>query len=235
MESFTNLFNVVLYQPLFNVLVMIYRYLPGHDFGMAVILLTVLIRLALYFPTLQALKSQKILSELQPKIKEIQERFKNDKEKQAKETMALYQKERINPFGGCLPLLIQLPILFAIYQVFWKGFQPETMNLVYSFLPRPEQINPMFLGVVNMATPSLILAILAGVVQFFQAWHQNKFGSSALKPKGKRSDHFSGMLQKQMLYFFPIFTVFILFKLPSAVGLYWLATSLFSILQQHLV
>ncbi|PIX88058.1 MAG: hypothetical protein COZ30_01955, partial [Candidatus Nealsonbacteria bacterium CG_4_10_14_3_um_filter_36_16] len=99
MDIFINLFKVILYQPLFNALVLLYQYLPGHDFGVAVIVLTILIRLILYPLMVQSIKSQKVLSELQPKIQEIQQKYKGDKEKQAKETMGLYQREKINPFG----------------------------------------------------------------------------------------------------------------------------------------
>ncbi|MBI4101367.1 MAG: membrane protein insertase YidC [Candidatus Nealsonbacteria bacterium] len=233
MESLINLFNIVLYQPLFNALVFLYQYLPGRDFGIAVILLTVLIRLVLYPSMAKALKSQKVMAELQPKIKRIQEEFKNDREKQARETMALYQKEKINPMGGCLPLLVQLPILIALYRVFWKGFEASELNSLYSFIPRPEQIDPHFLGFINLAAPSLVLAVLAGVGQFLQTRYQNKLSP---QPTGKGSaDQFSSIMQKQMTYFFPVFTVFILWKLPAAIGLYWITTSLFSVFQQYLI
>ena len=227
-------FNTILYQPLFNALVFLYQYLPGQDFGVAVIVLTVLIRFLLYPLMVMSIKSQKKLSELQPKIQEIQQKHKDDKEKQSKEMMALYQKEKINPFGGCLPLLIQLPILIALYRVFWKGMQPEAMNLLYSFIPNPGTINPTFLGLINLGEASILIAVLAGITQFFQ--------SKMLMPKEKASyqkegqmAQFSGMMQKQMLYFFPIFTVFILWKLPAAIGIYWIITALFSIGQQYLI
>lgn len=226
-------FNTILYQPLLNALVLLYQYLPGHDFGIAVIVLTILIRIILYPLMVQSLRSQKVLSELQPKIQEIQTKYKNDKERQAKEMMGLYQKEKINPFGGCLPLLIQLPILIALYRVFWRGFQPEAMDMLYSFVPRPELINPTFLGIINLGEASLVLALLAGVTQFFQT----KMVTPKIK-KAKTSDQmakFSGMMQKQMLYFFPIFTVLILLKLPAAIALYWIVTALFSIGQQYLI
>ncbi len=126
MGTITAIFHAILYQPLFNALVLLYQYFPGHDFGIAVIILTVLIRILLYPLMFQSIKSQKILAELQPKIQEIQNKYKNDKEKQTKATMELYQKEKINPFGGCLPLLIQLPILIALFQVFSKGLLPES-------------------------------------------------------------------------------------------------------------
>jgi len=229
-----NAFNAILYQPLFNALVLLYEHLPGHDFGIAVIVLTIIIRLILYPLMIQSIKSQKVLSELQPKIQEIQQKYKDDKEKQAKETMGLYQKEKINPFGGCLPLLIQLPILIALYQVFWKGLQPEAMINLYNFVPHPGVIDPTFLGVINLGQASLILAVLAGITQFFQTKmitpHQR-----ADRGQASKTPDFSGMIQKQMLYFFPIFTVFILWKLPAAIGLYWIVTALFSIFQQYLI
>jgi len=235
MDLLINLFNVVLYQPLFNALILLYEYLPGHDFGIAVIILTILIRVALYPLMLQSLRAQKSLAELQPKIQEIQQKFKGDKEKQTKETMALYQKEKINPFGGCLPLLIQLPILFALYRVFWKGFQVKEMSYLYGFIPQTIQITPTFLGMINLAAPSLAIAILAGITQFLQAWHQNKFGTPKTAATKGKADQFSTMMQKQMVYFFPVFTFFILWKLPAAIGLYWVTTNLFSVFQQHLV
>ena len=227
-------FNTILYQPLFNALVFLYEYLPGHDFGIAVIALTFIIRLLLYPLMVKSIKSQKILSELQPKIQEIQQKYKEDKEKQTKEMMALYQKEKINPLGGCLPLLMQLPILFALYRVFWKGLQPEAMAMLYSFVPNPGVIDPTFLGIINLNQGNLALAVVAGITQFVQ--------SKMLMPKNKKKEQgkdqrgqFSEMMQKQMLYFFPVFTVLILLRLPSAIAVYWIITALFSIGQQYLV
>ena len=212
MNLLISAYNLILYQPLFNILVLLYKYLPGHDFGIAVIVLTAVIRLALYPLMAQSIKSQKILSELQPKIQEIQQKHKTEKEKQAQEIFELYKKEKINPFGSFLPLLIQLPVLIALYQVFWKGLLPESMVKLYSFISSPGLINPTFLGIINLGQGSLILAILAGVCQFFQT----KMMTPKLKNTKSQDQmgQFSNMLQKQMLYFFPIFTVFILWKFP---------------------
>ena len=118
MEFFTDIFKAIFYQPLLDAIVLIYKYLPGHDFGVAVIILTVLIKFILYPLSAKGIKSQKALQDLQPKIKELQERFKDDKNRQAKEVMDLYKKEKINPFSGFLLLLVQLPILFALFKVF---------------------------------------------------------------------------------------------------------------------
>lgn len=237
MIPLNEIFNVVLYQPLFNVLVLLNEYLPGHDFGISVIVLTILIKFLFYPLGIKTIRSQKILTDLQPKIKEIQEKHKEDKEKQTKAIMELYQKEKINPFSGCLPVLIQLPILIALYQVFWKGFQPEQMINLYHFVPKPEAINPIFLGLVNLSQPNVLFSLLAGISQFFQSKMLNPKQDKSKQPSQKKDQVFrlSGMMQKQMQYLFPIFTVLIVWKLPSAIALYWIITTLFSIVQQHFI
>jgi len=230
MNPLISAFNTILYQPLFNALILICLYLPGHDFGIAVIVLTLLIKLALYPLGIQAIRSQKNMAQLQPKMKEIQEKFKNNKEQQSKAMMEFYKKEKINPLSGCLPMLVQLPILIGLYQVFWKGFGESQLRFLYSFIPNPGQIDTTFLGIMDLAHASIILAVLTGIAQFFQS----KMMAASTKASAGKSD-FSGMMQKQMLYFLPLFTVFILWKLPAAVALYWLTTTLFTIVQQYII
>ena len=228
MNLLIEIFNKVLFQPLFNALILLYNFLPGNDFGIAVIALTILIRLALYPLMAQSLKSQKVFSQLQPKIKEIQEKFKDNKSKQAEEMVNLYKEAKMNPLSGFLPLLIQLPLLIALYQVFWKGLQPEAMNNLYAFIPNMGQIDPSFLGIINLSQASMFLAVLAGTFQFIQTKTMNPKS----KKKGK-TNKMTDMMQKQMLYFFPFFTIVILLRLPAAIALYWIVTSLFSIGQQR--
>jgi YidC/Oxa1 family membrane protein insertase len=237
MDFLINIFNVTLYQPLFNVLILLYEYLPGRDFGLAVIGLTILVKLIFYPLGVQAIKSQKKLQDLQPKIKEIQEKFKKDKERQARLTMGLYQKEKINPFSGCLPLLLQLPILLALFRLFLGGVGPEKLALLYSFVPHPGQINTVFFGPLDLAEPSMILAVITGIFQFLQT-KMTSPSSTKTSMDGSRQKgmpDFSQMMQKQMLYFLPAFTVLILWNLPSAVALYWLVTTLFTIGQQYII
>ena len=229
MDFLINAFYTVLYEPLFNALVLLYEYIPGRDFGIAVIFLTLIIRFLLYPLMMKSIRSQKIMAELQPKIKEIQEKYKDDKEKQTKEMMELYKREKFNPFGGCLPLLIQLPLLLALYRVFWSGLSEGAMSHLYSFVPNPGVINPMFLGFLDLSAPNVVMAILAGAAQFLQT------KTMSVKNPPDQKNQLSGLMQKQMLYFFPIFTVVILLKLPAAIGLYWIITALFSVWQQRLV
>lgn len=234
MEFFTTAFHTILYTPVFNALIFIYELLPIRDFGLAVIVSTLLIRLIMHPFVNQSIRSQKLLSDLQPKVKEVQEKYKNDKEKALKETMALYKKEKISPFSGILPLLVQFPILVAFYKVFWWVFKPGAMADLYSFVPDPGYINPMFLGFINLAEGSIFIAIFAALAQFFQT---KMLAPKQIKTKDKnnKTDQFAGMMQKQMLYFFPVLTLFFLLALPSAVGLYWLITSVLTIIQQSFI
>ena len=238
MSLLISTFNLILRQPLFNALILLYESLPGHDFGIAVIVLTVLIRLILYPVMIQSIKSQKQLQEIQPKIQEIQKKYKDDKQQQAKETMALYQKQKVNPFSGCLPLLIQLPILIALFLVFRTlqgGLDSLELSSLYSFISSPGNIaEPMFLGLINLANPHFGLAIAAGIAQFFQTKMMTPKTSKTKQKDSGQMAQFSNMMQKQMLYFFPAFTIFILLKIPSAVALYWMVSTLFSIAQQYL-
>ena len=125
------LFNLILFQPLFNLLIFLYNFIPGHDLGLAIIILTVIIKLILYPLAQQSLKSQKALQELQPKLDSLKKQFGHDKEKLAKEMMVLYKQEKVNPLSSCLPLLIQLPFLIAVYRVFASGLDPENLKWLW--------------------------------------------------------------------------------------------------------
>jgi YidC/Oxa1 family membrane protein insertase len=230
MNILVTIFNEILYRPLLNLLFLFYQYLPGKDLGIAVIVLTILIKFIFYPLGTIALKSQKTLSDLQPKIKEIQERYKNDKEKQTKAMMEMYKEKKINPFSGCLPLLIQFPILIALYQVFLKGLKPEAMAQLYNFVPQPGEIDQNFLGLINLSQPNTILAFLAGISQFIQL----KTAPQTKKLKGKQFD-VSQMMTNQMTYLFPLFAFFICLKLPSAIALYWVVMTIFTIFQQYFI
>ncbi len=229
LDLIVNTYNLIIYQPLFNALVLLYEVIPGRDFGVAVIALTVLVRIAFYPLSAKGMLAQKKLSELQPKIKELQEQFKKDRERQAKETMALYKQEGVNPFAGFLPLLVQLPILFALYRLFLGGLNPEQFSFLYSFVANPGTIDPSFLGILDLSQTSLILALVAGAAQFWQTRY------SFMSSKRTGGKDFASRMQKQMMYFFPFITILIVSRFPAAIGLYWIATSLFSVFQQYRV
>src|SRR3972149_8720304 len=140
------LLKLILYQPLYNALIFLVWLIPGHNVGLAIIILTVIIRLILLPSSMKATRQQKRMRDLQPEIQAIQARYKDDKAKQSQEIMAFYRENKINPLGSCLPLLIQLPILIILYYVFIHGLSTERFDLLYDFTPRPEVINTGFLG-----------------------------------------------------------------------------------------
>ena len=233
-QSIASFFYVILYQPLFNFLVLLYNYVPGHDFGIAIIVLTIIIRVILYPLSVKALNSQRSLQKLQPMMQEIQKKHKDDKEKQAKETLDLYKREKINPFSGLFLALIQLPILIALYKVFYSGLDPKELTILYSFVFNPGNINPLFLHIIDLSKPSLIFAVLAGITQYFQT--KMLLPKTVVKADGQKGEmDVAQAMQKNMVYFFPVFTVIILVNLASALGLYWTVSGIFSIIQQYVI
>ena len=227
MDTILSIYNTVLYQPLFNILILLYNFIPGKDFGIAIIVLTILLRAAFYPLSAKAFVAQKVFAELQPKLKELREKFKHDKDALARQTLEAYQKSGVNPFASIGPLLLQLPILLAIFQVFSKGLQESQLSILYPFVRNPETISPLFLGMVNLSEQSLVLAVAAGALQFLQM----HIGMSSSGPVSKNTG--AALAQKHIMpIFFSAFTVSILLRLPAAIGIYWVATSIFSIAQQ---
>jgi len=224
----SNIFHTIFYQPLLNALILLYQIIPGNDFGIAVLCLTLLIKFLLFPINLKSIKSQKIMSKLQSELEEVKSKFKDNKEEMVKQTMLVYQREKINPFSGLFLVLLQLPILFALYKVFSKSVSAEEWRYLYSFVPVPQIIEPKFL-MINLAQPNFILAFLAGIAQFIQTKIQS--ASFNFKKSNKDSNSYISTMQKQMIYFFPAFTFFILLKIPSAIGLYLIASTIFTILQ----
>ena len=228
------IYNTILYQPLLNLLVFLYNTIPFHDIGLAIILLTVIIRLILFPLSKQSIKAQKSLADLQPKMEEIKLKYKDDKEGMSKAMMQLYSENKVNPFSSCLPLLIQFPLLIAVYQVFKNGLKSENLNMLYSFINNPGTINSMSLGFIDLAVPNIFLAVLAGVAQFIQV-KMLPMQKPPVKTPGSKDESIMTSLNKNMTYMMPIMTVFIGMQLPSGLSLYWLLTTLLTILQQYLL
>ncbi len=219
------LWNTVLYNPIYNALIFIAQHVTMQDVGFAVILLTILIRFILLPLSKKSIVSQYRMRALEPKLAEIKAQGLS-KEEEAKETFTLYKTQKINPFSGCLYLLIQLPILFALYFTFSHGVnQPEHL---YSFLSTDGLKDTLF-GLVDITKPFIPFAILAGLTQGFQAF---------LAPKPAASDdksfqnQFAKSMSVQTKYILPLIIIFIATRLASAVALYWVITNLFSIGQE---
>jgi YidC/Oxa1 family membrane protein insertase len=221
------IFKTILYQPLFNAVIFLYNVIPGHDFGISIIALTVIIRLMFFPLSVKTIRSQRAMSRLNPKIKEIKEKHKNDNAAQSAAIMQIYKEHNINPLSGCLPMLIQLPILIALYRAFGAGFKPDSMGLIYSFISNPGHINTISFGFLDIAKRSIYLAVITGICQFFQLRQNN----ATMAASGGAQSEVQAM-NKQMLYFFPVMIVIIGWNLPAGLLLYWLATTLYSIGEQ---
>lgn len=235
------LFQSVILQPILNLLIWLYNVIPGNDMGLAIIALTVIVKAILYPFTAAQIKQQRSLQELQPKIDEIRKRLKDDKETQAKELMELYKREKVNPAASCLPLLIQLPIFIGLFKALQDGLASRSLDLLYPFVANPGTINHMMFGVVELAKPNYFLAVLAGIVQFYQTKQIMKKPSPADPPpaevrgtEGAKDESMAAIMNKQMLYIMPGMTVLIGISLPGGLSLYWLVMSLLTVAQQAL-
>ena len=237
------LYNTLLFEPLFNALLFIYSIIPS--LGVAIILLTIIIKLILYLPSRSSLKSQKVLQQMQPKLKVIQEKYKNNKEELGRQIMKFYKDHKVSPFSSCRPLLIQLPILIALYRVFFAVAEtdPETHILLaekFEHIYGPLQetftglaINPMFLGMDLSQTGNWLLAILAGAAQFWSS--RMLMAKRQPKVPGAKDERMTAGINKQMLYFMPLITVFFGIQFPAGLTLYWLASTLFQVGQQFYI
>ena len=234
----SDVFHSLIYVPLYNALVFLLSVVPLAEVGIAVIVLTVIVKLLLFPLSLKAVRTQFLMREIEPETAAIKEKYKDNKEEQARRTMALYKEKGVNPFSSFLVLLIQLPIIFGLYFVFYKGGLPAVnTGELYSFILVPTNINMNFLGLVDMGAKSLVLALLAGVTQFIQA----KL-SLPLAPKKRQEgaapsfqEDFTRGLHFQMRYVLPIVVTGVAYFVSAAVSLYWVTSNLFAIGQEFYV
>ncbi len=225
-----NFFTTFFYQPIFNLLIFIYNFVSFQDIGVAIIVLTIVIKGLLWPLSKSSIKSQKALQDLQPKLKELKEKYKGDKVALSQATMDLYKENKVNPFSSCLPLLIQFPFLIAVFQVFRDGVNSK-LDLVYSWIYRPETVDMMALGLVDLSSPNVYLAVLAGLAQFWQA-KMMVTKKPEVKIEGSKDENMAAIMSKQMLYFMPVITIFIGISLPGGLTLYWFFFTLLTALQQ---
>ena len=226
-----NVWELIIQQPLTNILIVI-SHVFGGNFGIAIILLTIIVNVALIPLTLSQIRSSKKMQDLQPKLAEIQKKYGKDRQKLAQEQMKLYKESGVKPAGCALTMIIQMPVWFALYQSIMLALAavPEgLLNLsrylypwpvVFSALP----LNPYFLGM-NLAQTNYILAILVGITM----WVQQKM--SATPSTDPRASSQSTM----MLWMMPLIFTFFALSFPSGLSLYWVASSIFRIVLQYRV
>jgi YidC/Oxa1 family membrane protein insertase len=226
----SNVWNTVLYGPLLNALAFLVSIVPGGDVGIAVIILTLFVKTVLFPLSQRSIESQIKMNLLAPELKKIKDSGAS-KEEQAKQTFELYKHHKTNPFSGCLLIFIQIPIIFALYYVFLKGINLESG--LYPFIHAPEHINMLFFGILDIGQKKiLILAIIAGISQYFQASLMPKPAVSVKNNKSSFQESMTNSMQTQMKYVFPFIIAFIAYSVSGAVALYWITSNIFAIGQQ---
>ena len=229
------MFTTIIVQPLYNLLVGAYNVL-GNDLGVAIVMITVLIRLVLYPLANAALKSQVAMQEIQPKLKVLQEKHKGDREGLARATMGLYRESKVNPLSSCLPVLIQLPFLIGIYWALQTAVSGNSFELLYPFIRHPGSLNPIAFGFLPMGKPSIALAVIAGAAQWWATrMLLARRPPPAIAAKGGKDEDMMSMMNKQMSVMMPIMTVVIGATLPAGLTLYWFVTTALQGIQQHLM
>lgn len=227
-------FHTVIYQPLYNGLVFLIDVAPNHDVGIAVILLTLFVKFVLFPLSRQAVRTQEEMKKVAPLIEELKKTHKNDREGEARAMLALYREHNIRPFASFFLILLQLPILFGLYWVFYRGGLPVVdVSALYSFIPQPSLVDMNFIGFFDMAGKSIILAFLAGATQFIYA----RISVAPAPATGERS--FQADLARsfnlQIRYVLPVVVTVIAYTISSAVALYWVTSNLFMIVQETIV
>jgi len=231
--------NTLLVHPLITMLVLVYGWF--RDFGIAIVAVTVGIRLLLYPLFVAQIRSQRVMQEIGPAMNEIRQKYGKDRQKVTEEQMKLYKERGYNPASGCLPLIVQMPILFAMYAAFLQA--PDLtgdllQGILWPFVPNPVALGekldlsahwlPWITGGLGQPDPWFILPILAGATQLISSVMAMPYGQ---KPS---TDPQAKMMQS-MAYYFPLITVVIAWGLPSGLSLYWVATTVFQIAQQYVV
>ncbi len=232
----SSVFNAILYKPLYNAFIGFIGTFPWIDAGIVVILFTILIKLILFPLSQKSVRSQIEMKKIQPEIEEIKLKYKDNKQEQALKTMALYKEKGVNPFSGVFLALIQLPILIALYMVFYRGGLTNIhTELLYSFIHVPAQINKFFLGLFDITEKNTILAVVVALGQYLQI--KLTLPAAPKKEEGAKKDiSFQGELAKsmsmQMKYVMPVFMFFIARSFASLVSLYLITSSVFAVGQE---
>lgn len=227
-----NIYFEFIYRPLYNGLIFLGDIFPFFDAGVLIIIFTIIVKLILFPLSKKAVRTQAMMKLAEPELRAVKEKYKNDRQMQALETMKIYKEKQINPFSSIFLILIQLPIIFALYKIFYSTeFSSVNADLLYSFVFAPENISSTFLGIIDVTQKSLVLALLAAVSQYFQI----KLSIPATIKKVENptfQDDFARNMHVQMKYVFPVMIFFISYSVAAALAIYWTTSNLFMIGQE---
>lgn len=231
------IWHTFFFDPVYNTLIFFIDVVPGGDIGVAIILTTVLVKVLLLPLSVKAAKTQVVMRELDPKLKEIKKEHADDREAQAKAMMELYKEAGLNPFASIFLVFLQIPIIISLYLSVYSGggvaLPGINTDILFSFIPEPAVVTMMFLGVIDIAGRSLPLALLAGVTQFFQA--RLTIPAATPRESGAESnfkDDFQRSMQVQMRYILPIIIFVVAYTISAAIALYFAVSNIVALLQE---
>ncbi len=232
---FHYIFQNFFYAPLYNGLILLLTYIPWINVGVAVILFTCIVKVALFPLSKKSIRTQLEMKKMEPEMNEIKAKYKDNKQAQAEKIMALYKEKNLNPFSGIALMFIQLPVLIALYYVFLRGGLPNIdHNVLYSFVKAPDAVNMMFFGI-DITKTSTIFAVFAALAQFFQMQLTIPKTPKKAKIKGQKDDfkdELAKSMNMQMKYVMPVIIFLVAKSFPVVVSLYLITGSVFAIGQE---
>lgn len=228
----SNIYHLIIFNPLYNGLIFLFDTFPWVDAGFAVIIFTVIVRLILFPLSKKSIVTQVRMKEIEPEINRLRQTI-TDKQQQALKIMELYKEKKVNPFSSIFLLIIQLPIIYSLYYIFVRSGLPTVdSSILYSFVNVPN-INMHFLGIFDMSVGSVFLSICAAISQFFQL--QYSFSNTTTQNTSNPSVNAAQDVMKNMKYVFPVIVFLISYKISSVVAIYWAISSLFTLGQELVV
>ena len=233
----STIWHTFFFDPVYNGLVFFIDVVPGGDVGLAIILTTVVVKLILLPLSVKAAKTQVVMRELEPKLKELKETYKDDREAQAREMMALYKEAGLNPFASIILIFLQIPIIIALYLSVYSGggvpLPDINLEVLYAWVAAPATVSMLFVGLIDIAGRSLPLALLAGITQYFQA----NLSLPKAEPRDPNAEadfkaDFQRTMQMQMRYMLPLVIFFVAYTISAAIALYFVVSNLVGIAQE---
>ena len=230
---FINFFKVTIYEPLYNGLIALINTLPFFDAGVIVIIFTLIVKIILFPLSKKAVKTQLKMKEIQPKLAELKETYKDDQQQYAMKMLEMYRDNEINPFSTIFLTFLQIPIIICLYYVFLKSGLPSIQtDLLYSFVSAPSTVNMEFLGLIDISERSHILALLAAITSFYQMKFAMPIPQTNSKPGESFKDDLARSMSIQMRYVFPVIVYFIAYTISGVIAIYWFTSNIFTIGQE---
>jgi YidC/Oxa1 family membrane protein insertase len=237
---FSYIWHTVFFDPIYNALIFFVDTVRGGDVGIAIIATVIVVKTILLPLSIKAAKTQRIMRELEPKLKELKETYKDDRQKQAQEMMQLYKDYNLNPFASIFLMFLQIPIILALYFAVYSGggiaLPAVNTDILYSFIAQPSAVTMNFLGLIDITGRSIILAVGAGITQFiFTSMTLPKLADRDVEAGPNFKEDFMRNMHVQMKYVMPIIIAVVAYTISAAIALYFVVSNVVGIAQEFYV